>query len=275
MNVPHLTSRDNPILKTIRLVSSEARSSPPDLVVAEGLRVLEEVVDTGYEIQAAVISENFGSAERERFLLDAWQTKGVRVYRTDIKLFRSISSFKTPQGALALVRAPSRRFNNAMTGIKPLVLCACGVQDPGNLGTLIRTAAAAGVSLVCTTTGTVSARNPKTIRSSAGAFFRINPVEHVSTSEFLIYCSRHSIQAYRTDIHQGTIYTEADLHSPCAFILGNESSGVAMDELAALPAIRIPMAKGVESLNVAVAGAIILYEAMRQRLQRNVDAPDE
>ena len=118
--------------------------------------------------------------------------------------------------------------------------------------------------MVCTLKGTVSARNPKVIRSSAGAFFRIPVVEQTRLQDFEQYCTANSIRIYRTDVREGLLYTEVDLKSGCAVLLGNEGEGLDERHFVRFPAIRIPMAKEVESLNVAVAGSVILFEALRR-----------
>ena len=266
MVISQLTSRENALFKTIRLISSGARGAPAELVVAEGIRVLQEIDKCGCLIDAVLITEGFGDSSKEEALLDGWLARNVRICRTSESLFRSVSDVRAPQGAIALVRFPECKLDGAAPpGRNALVLFAGGIQDPGNLGTIIRTAAAAGASLVCIGRKTVSPRNPKAIRASAGTIFRIPIVEHAEMSEFLDYCACHSIRAYRTDILHGLAYTQADLRSPCAILLGNEGSGITNGECIGLPAIRIPMAEDVESLNVAMAGAIILFEASRQR----------
>jgi TrmH family RNA methyltransferase len=265
MGVSQLTSRDNPLLKTIRLISSGSRRAPNQLVLAEGIRVLEEATRSKYEIEAVIFSESFGSSEREQALLQAWLNRGVRLFRTGAKLFESVSCVQSPQGALALMRVPERTLSEIAPGSNALILCACEIQDPGNLGTLIRAAAAAGGTMACTTKGTVSARSPKSVRASAGLFFHLAVVEHVEIAELRNYCARHSIRLYRTDTQQGCAHTETDLRSSCATVLGNEAAGLSGSDLAGIPAIHIPMAKGVESINVAMAGTIILFEAFRQR----------
>jgi len=266
MTAQPLTSKDNPLLKSIRLVSSGARRAPKQLVIAEGLRVLEEVQRSAFEVEAVVCSEPFGSLPREAALLHRFDERHTRLYRVSEALYQSISTVETPQGVLGLVNVPETHFASIPAESQnPLILCACGLQDPGNLGTLIRTAAAANASLLCTTSGTVSARNPKSIRSSAGAFFRIPIIEHIDIPELRSYCSIHAIRLYRTDVQEGVSYTEAELRSPCAILLGNEGSGLTAQSTSDLPAIRIPIAGGVESLNVATAGAILLFEAKRQR----------
>jgi TrmH family RNA methyltransferase len=265
MTISRLTSRDNPLFKRIRLVASGSRKAPKQFVIAEGVRVLEEVRSAACAIEAAVISNVFGTVPREKILLEAWQSEKIRIYRTSEKLLESISSVRAPQGAVALVRIPERSLGEFEPPRNALIIYACGIQDPGNLGTLIRTAAAAGASMVCSSKGTVSARRPKTIRSSAGALFRIPIFEQVEVPDFCSYCESHSIRTYRTDAREGVSYMETDLKSSCALVLGNESIGVSDKTFAGFPAIRIPMAEGVDSLNVAIAGAIILFEAFKQR----------
>ncbi len=265
MTVAKITGRNNPLLKSIRLVSAGSHRAPKELVAVEGVRVLEEATKAGFPFEAVVLSERFGIAEREKSLLAAWQSGSVRTYSIGEKLFESLSSVQTSQGAIALVRVPEPGLNDIAPAENMLILCACGIQDPGNLGTLIRAAAAAGAHMVCTTRGTVSARNPKVLRSSAGAFFHIPVVEHVETADLQAFCNARSIRLYRSDARSGVSYTVADLRSSCAIMLGNEGSGMPEEQYAGYPAIRISMAEGIESLNVAMAGTIILFEAFRQR----------
>jgi RNA methyltransferase, TrmH family len=266
MAVAELTSRDNPLLKTIRLITSGSKRSPEELVLAEGIRVLEEAIKADCSLEAAIFSDQFGSLPRERELMNSLHSQKTPLYKVNARLFKSVSSVQTPQGVMALIRAPHLRLSDVNPGESPLILYCSGIQDPGNMGTLIRTAAAAGVAVVCTEKGTVSARNPKSIRASAGAFFHLAPVESVEILDFLEYCRSRFIQPYRTDVQEGLNYMEADLRRPCAILLGNEGSGLSKN-LSGVPSIRIPMNKRIESLNVAVAGAILLFEAARQRSQ--------
>ena len=250
----------------MRLVSSGSRRAPKGLVFAEGVRLLEEAEKAGCPIEA-VFSVRFGSHARETRLLDEWKSKNVRLYTAPDKLIESVSGVQAPQGVVALMRVSDFSLKKIALPENPLILCACGIQDPGNLGTLIRTAAAAGACFACTIKGTVSARNPKAIRSSAGVFFRLPIVEHVELADFRKFCGLHSIRLYRTDPQNGVPYMQASLQSSCAIVLGNEGGGIDYGELAEFPAIHIPMIDGVESLNVSIAGAVILFEAFRQRVK--------
>ncbi len=263
MSFPEITSKENPLVRRIRLVASGSRRAPRDLVLAEGLRVLEEAAE--HLIDAVVISEGFGKRDREQLLISRLRSKSVKIYRADRKLMKSLSEVLSPQGALALVRVPRLNLADIRLGPNPVVLCACAIQDPGNLGTLLRAAAAAAAALVCTTTSTVSSRNPKCIRASAGTYFRIPVVEELAPKDILEYCGRHGLQPVRADARTGEPYSKMDLTKPTAILLGNESQGLPGIEWSGIRAVRIPMAPGVESLNVASAGAILLFEALRQR----------
>jgi TrmH family RNA methyltransferase len=265
MTVSQLTGKHNQLFKIIRLVSSGSRRAPKDLVLAEGIRVLEEAQRSGCSFEAVVFSGQFGSHPREGRLLDQWSAESVRLYKTQQTLLESVSSVPSPQGVIALVRVPRPFLDKIALPANALILCAHGIRDPGNLGTLVRTAAAASACLVCTIKGTVSARNPKAIRSSAGLFFRLPVVERLEPSDFLNFCERHSINLYRADPRGDVPYTRADLRTSSAIVLGNEAGGIADGEFAGLKALRIPMTDGVESLNVSIAGGLILFEALNQR----------
>ena len=170
-----------------------------------------------------------------------------------------------PQGALALARVPVVPLAALKIEPHPLILCLCGIQDPGNLGTLLRTARAAGVSFVCSTVGTVSARNPKAIRASAGAFFRIPLVEGLDPAEFFDYCRLQKIAMYQANARARRPCWTTELIGSTAILLGNEARGLVEAEWNDIPSLSVPMVAGVESLNVAAAGAVLLYEAFRQR----------
>ena len=268
MPIRSLTSKTNPIIRTIRLVADQSRRAPQDLVLAEGTRALAEALDAKLEIEAVLLSEQFDMSVRNQVLLEEILRSSMSVYRAPDAVFRHLSAVQAPQGILALVRIPVIPLEEVILPDRPLILCACAIQDPGNLGTLIRTADAAGASLVCSLSGTVSARNPKTVRASAGALFRLPVVEQIAAPDFLDYCARRSISLLSSSARGATTYFETDLARPCALLLGNEGSGIDETIWAGVPCVCIPMAPGVESLNVAAAGAILLFEALRQRTMR-------
>jgi TrmH family RNA methyltransferase len=268
MSASSLSSKDNPLVRTIRLVMEEARRAPAHLVLAEGVRGLEEATEAGCDFEAILIEEGFGSDPRQQALLDAWSARGAPVRFAKRRLMRELSGVVSPQGALALVRMRSLTLAQAPETAVPLILCLCGLQDPGNLGTLLRTARAVGVSLVCSMSGTVSARNSKAIRASAGAFFRIPIVEKLTPAEFCRFCRDRRIVMFQAHARGRQSCWEADLAGPAAILLGSEARGFTESDWQDAVSVRIPMSAGVESLNVAAAGAVLMFEALRQRAGR-------
>jgi TrmH family RNA methyltransferase len=269
MTIIELTSRHNPVFKQIRLIASQSRRAPKSIVLAEGIRSLEEAAKAGCKSKCALVSDDFGKDLREITLLKHWNKHGTKLFRARRALIETVSDVQSFQGALALVQIPPRSLETIMLERNPLILCICGIQDPGNMGTLSRTAIASGVSLVCTTKGSVSASNPKAIRASAGAFFHLPPVENLTTAELLDFLSSHRIKILRADPRAVLPYTGCTFRAPCAILLGNEGQGFSAADWEGSQPVAIPMARGVESLNVAVAGAVILFEACRQRSSWN------
>lgn len=265
MAIRPVTGKTNPLIKLIRLVASQARKAPADIVLAEGTRSVEEAMVSGLPVESILISERYGNDPRERRLMDRILKTQAKIWRAADAIFNQASGVRTPQGIIALVQIPVLGMKDVVLPDKPLVLCACGIQDPGNLGTLVRTAAAAGVSLVCSLAGTVSARNPKTVRASAGALFRVQVVEQVSAPEFLDFCRRRSIALLSSSPQGEVCYSDVDLTRACALLVGNEGRGLDISVWKGATSVRIPMTSTVESLNVSAAGAILLFEAFRQR----------
>jgi TrmH family RNA methyltransferase len=231
------------------------------LVAIEGDHLLSEALRSGLVLKTVFLSER-----RE---LPRTVPRGIEVLRMTDDVFASVVETQSPQGIAALLVPPVRTFDDVMgsPAAPPLILIAAGLQDPGNLGTLVRSAEAFGATGVLTTPGTVSAWNQKALRASVGSVFRM-PVVAAAANEIAELHLRgvRLIAAVGTDDFGVKAAHEMDLTSPCALLIGNEGAGLAAEWMELAKAqVTIPCPGAVESLNAAVAGSLLLYEASRQR----------
>jgi TrmH family RNA methyltransferase len=259
-----VSSRENTLVKELRHSFTQAELTPDGYCAIEGVRLLEEALRSGLRVKAVFFSQS--AQKRAQRLLPQITTHAEALLLPDA-VFRSAVTTETPQGVAALVKLKSFAFTDLL-GNNPLILAATGVQDPGNLGTIIRSAEAMGASGVLTTEGTVHAINPKVIRASAGSLFRL-PVVKMEAAEAVRKLRDDGVRILATSSHKGIALDEAELTEACAVFVGSEGAGVSKELIAeADQVIAIPHAERVESLNAGIAASIILYEAARQRRAR-------
>jgi TrmH family RNA methyltransferase len=253
-----VTSRANARVKQLRAAFAGQARLASGLIAIEGEHLLEEAVKSGQALKTVFVSE--------RKELPEFVPRGVEVIRLANDVLQSCVETQTPQGVAALLVPPLGSVADMMLG-NPLILIAVGLQDPGNLGTLIRSAEAFGATGVMTTPGTVSAWNQKAIRASAGSVFRVPlAVADSAAMEILEQQGVRLLAALKDD---ATAIEEVDLRGACAFLVGNEGAGLSEDWVRlADERVTIPCPGWVESLNAAVAGSLLLYEASRQRRLR-------
>jgi TrmH family RNA methyltransferase len=264
-----VTSRANARVKQLRAAFTGNARLSGGLVAIEGENLLREALASGLPLKSIFLSE--------RVALPAWLPRGVELLVLADEVFASAVDTQHPQGIAALLVPPVWTIESAFPAnppqnTAPLLLVAAGLQDPGNLGTLIRSAEAFGATAVLTTPGTVSEWNQKALRASAGSVFRI-PVVHVGAEQLIALKSRGvrllAAVAPNSDSGPDTIsesVSDSDLTLPCALMIGNEGAGLSTELLSLADArIAIPTPGRVESLNAAVAGSLLLYEASRQR----------
>lgn len=248
-----------------RLIRRKCRDEE-GLFLAEGIRFVEEVLSSGWQVEFLVYSGKAAGGSRGGALLQAAAAAGIPAYEVDEKLLAELADTATPQGVLAAVRQKEHRLEEVINGRNnPLLLVVDGVQDPGNLGTIIRTADAAGAGGVLLLRGTVDLYNPKTLRSTMGSLFHVPVVRNLEAAEFLEAVARAGIRLYAGQPRATKNLFQADLREPCAFTLGSEGRGPRAEIAARAEGLQIPMPGRAESLNVAVAAAVMLYEALRQR----------
>jgi TrmH family RNA methyltransferase len=258
-----VSSPANPLLKDIRKALMRGTLTDEGYCVAETFHLLEEALRSDCRVPVVL------AAESVRMTVDQHirGLSGMRVVVAPDRLFQSISGTESSQGVIALVEPPVWKMEQLLRG-KSLVVVLDGLQDPGNAGAIVRSAEAFGATGVMFTKGTVSPFNPKTLRAAAGSLFRIPFVHAIDPA-----LGRAALQQNKLDIYAGVpcasngkarLLDHVDLTRKCALVLGSEGHGVSEELRSAAIDLAIPTV-GVESLNAAVAAAILLYEARRQR----------
>jgi TrmH family RNA methyltransferase len=258
-----IEGRHNALVKELRQAFSRAELTSDGYCAIEGFRILEEAVRSGLRFRAVFFSES--AVPRAEKLLSQLGAQVETLLLAD-KLFSSAVPSDAPQGVAALARWKelSREDVLAKSPAGPILVIA-GVQDPGNLGTILRSAEAFGAGGVLLGEGTVSPYNPKVVRASAGSVFRV-PLARTKLSESLGRMKDHGLRLVGTASHKGTPLDQAKMAGPLAIFVGSEGSGLPRDLIKEMnDVVAIPQVPEVESLNVGVAASIVLYEVMRQK----------
>ncbi|MGA8762985.1 MAG: RNA methyltransferase [Candidatus Sulfotelmatobacter sp.] len=263
-----IEGRHNALVKRLRLAFSRAERTDDGDCAIEGWHIIEEAIRSGLRFSAIFFRES--AQDRAERLLPQIGSHVETLLLPD-KLFDSVVPSESPQGVAALVRMKEFSLDDVLERLHvgPVVVLS-GLQDPGNLGTVLRSAEAFGSAGVVLGEGTVSPFNSKVIRASAGSVFRLAVVVAKaaggSMEDVLLRLRGKNVRLMATSSHKGTPVSEAHLNDFVAFFIGSEGSGLSRDLLAKMDeVVMIPHAQQVESLNAGVAGSILLYEAARQR----------
>jgi len=258
-----IEGRHNALVKELRRAFARGELTPEGYCAIEGLRILEEAIRSGLRFQAVFFSQ-MAAARAERLLPQLGAQ--VETLLLPDKLFVSVVPSEAPQGIAALVRWKDFTLEEvlARAAAGPL-LAIVGVQDPGNLGTIVRSAEAFGAGGMVLGEGTVSPFNPKAVRASAGSVFRL-PLARAKLSDAISRMKALGIRLLATASHKGTPLDQSRLSGPIAIFIGSEGAGVGRDVIKAMDEVlAIPQAPQVDSLNAGVAASIVLYEVARQR----------
>jgi RNA methyltransferase, TrmH family len=257
-----INSRQNARAKELRRCFTEAAPNEQGEVAVEGMHLVEEAVRSGLRLSTVF----FGDSAREHAhkLLPQLSAHTEALLLPD-DVFASAVPSETPQGIAALVRPRVFALDDVFSPAPALLVVTAGVQDPGNLGTIARSAEAFGVTGLLLGERTVSPWNWKAVRASAGSLFRV-PTLKIELARVLRKLKSRRVNLLATSSHKGTPITQVDLRSPVALLMGNEGAGLPKDVLMlADEVVSIPQSSRVESLNAGIATSVILYEAARQR----------
>ncbi len=255
-------SRQNARVKELRRAFAEAAPNQQGEVAVEGMHLIEETIRSGLRLTTVFFSES--ARERVHKLLPQLSLHTEALLLPD-SAFASAVPTETPQGVAALVRVKTTSLKDVLKAEPALLVITADLQDPGNLGTIARSAEAFGVTGLLLGERTVSPWNWKALRASAGSLFRL-PTVKVELGTALPQIKARGVRVFATSSHKGTAISNADLRGPMAFVIGNEGAGVPKNVLAqADETVMIPQTSSVESLNAGIAASILLYEAARQR----------
>jgi TrmH family RNA methyltransferase len=260
-----LTGSGNPVIKEVRSLRNRSAREEKGLYFIEGYRFVAEALKASADIIYIIVSETFLAGHGKEDLTGMVEQSSIRCYVVPDHMFESISDTKNPQGILAVLRLDRKKPGEAGFGNGMLVIMDM-VMDPGNMGTIIRTADAAGCAGIIVTDGCVDVFNPKVLRSTMGSIFHI-PVYHCgSVEETLKKVKESGFLILASHLEGSTGIFDVDLTGNIALVIGNEAGGIS--EAAVQSAdllVKIPMEGGAESLNVSVAAGIMMFEAVRQK----------
>jgi len=265
MAAPPITSTKNPLIKSLHALADRDIQASDDRLVVEGVRMIEEALASGVAVEVILYDPAAMTGSRAAAVLDRARQQRVRLVTATARVVAACSQVETAQGIIAVVVHPRAALSDVLASPQLIVVIADRIQDPGNMGAIIRTADAAGASAVVSTTGSVDARNPKAVRATMGSLFHL-PVTSAPTPQLVAALRERHVRILLADPAGAFDYTQVDYRSPIAIVLGNEGEGPdALWRTASPTTVRIPLYGRADSLNVAVAAAVLLYEARRLR----------
>lgn len=255
-----INSTANKQIKNLIQLQTKAKARrEQQLYVVEGIRMYREIPREC--LVKTYVSESFYNKEENRAQLKDGGTEIVADH-----VFAAASDTKTPQGILCVAKQQTYTLDDMLRAKKPFLMLLEDIQDPGNLGTIFRTAEAAGVTGIIMSGGTADIYNPKTIRSTMGSLYRMPFIVAADFSKMIRELQEKQIKIYAAYLSGSVDYTVADYTSACAFLIGNEGNGLKKETAQMADAcVKISMEGQVESLNAAIAAAVLMFEAKRQR----------
>lgn len=251
-----ITSKDNEIIKNIKKLKEKKYRL--DSYIVEGIKMVKEAINENQEIALIAI--------REDFKID-FDTKKIKIVTISNKIFNDISDVKTPQGILAVIK---KNQNNQIETNQEYILALDSLQDPGNMGTIIRTADSANINQIIINKTTVDPYSPKVIRSTMGAIYRTNIIEVEDLKTTLKEMKSKGFQIITTDLKATQSIYDINYNNKTVVVIGNEANGVSQEILqTADKKVIIPMLGKTESLNASIAASIMIYEYVRQKIQKS------
>lgn len=274
MNYIRITSHSNTkIRKAFDIKRGKSRVKHTSFLI-EGPHLIEMALNADTPLSEVFFTEAFSRKKEGQRILSELSMHSNNIYEVTDQVFHKLTETETPQGIIAVAAYRPLSLNGLPLNENPLLIVSDGIQDPGNLGTIIRTADAVGADAVIILSGTCDVYMSKTIRATAGSIFNL-PVVNAASDDFLDWLHSHNIKLAVTATDAQKTVFDAELQKPVAFVFGNEAHGVREAvKKAADMVLSVPILGKAESLNVATSAAVCLYEAVRQRFSWSTDYPN-
>ncbi|HAG12174.1 MAG TPA: RNA methyltransferase [Desulfotomaculum sp.] len=261
-----VSSLQNPLVKYISRLYRPRFGKKEGRFIIEGSLMISEALHYNWPVEQIVCTPAWQESNRGRLVQEPANAAGIELIQVSQEVFKKLSATKTPQGVLAVLRRKEKELDQLASENPTLVVLVDRVQDPGNVGTIIRSADAAGAQGVILLKGTADLYNPKTLRATMGSFFHIPVIEVESIGEAQRFTKTAGLQLVAGSPYAKQTVISCDLKTPTVIAVGSESGGCSEELLNICDfVVNIPMPGHAESLNAAVAVSIILYEAVRQR----------
>ena len=260
-----IESPSNPHIKAAARLRDRRERERTGLTIVDGARELLRALDAGVTVETAFVCDALVRSDDARAAVVAVTGRATKVFRTSAAAFEKVAFGDRAEGVVAVVRVPATALSDLELPPDPLVVVLEGIEKPGNLGAVLRSADGAGVDALVAADPRTDLFNPNTIRASLGTAFTV-PLASASTADTLSFLRAGGMRIVAARVDADTVYTDADLGGPLAIVLGAEADGLsAAWSRPDVSPVRLPMLGVGDSLNVSVAAAILLYEARRQR----------
>lgn len=263
---PLITSRANPLVKQVRALAQSKYREQHEQFLVEGIQLVLQALESGAQVQLLIVAPDLLTSERALQAVMSQEHSGMRIVKVSSEVFESLAEREHPTGIAAVVRIAPRTLSDLRVDENALFVALFRVGNPGNLGSILRTADAVkarGVILIGEATDPYA---PAVIKASRGAVFSVPFVKLDDTQELMDWCSVAKVRMVSTSDTRGKTLWESNLDAPLMLLFGNEGEGLPPELLATGETVRIPMAGAVDSLNLAVAAGVLLYECVRRKI---------
>ncbi len=260
-----IQSSKNNIFKYAKSLQIKKYRDKSNQYLIEGLKIVNEALSSNVNLRMILFSAEQSENNDIKDILAKVEPLDIQIYRVDNKIFKDIAETESSQGIISIVDKPVYKLNNVLDKKNLRIIVLDEVSDPGNLGTIIRTADACNYDAVLLSKGCVDVYNGKTVRAAMGSLFHLPIIQNIEIKETVELLKKNFVTIYGAHVHKGEACYDIDYDGRFAVIIGNESTGLSKESLDSIEnMIRIPMPGHAESLNASVAASIIMYESIRK-----------